>query len=153
MLEERPLPIVLFDQDPPHDHPARRAKPRRLIGYLAHPLLYCAQLAKPSGSGFLLAAVRRAHVTRRPARLLPIGSRNKGFPTLFGNRLDKRRTVLIEPTPDRKVGSRINSFVVNIGSVKVAIPTHDSVYKMALTSGNTALRALPAASDDRALPG
>ena len=42
MLEERPLPIFLFDQNPPHDQPARRVKPCGLIGDLTHPLLDCA---------------------------------------------------------------------------------------------------------------
>src|SRR6266508_256865 len=132
MLKERPLPIALFDQNPPHDHPARRAKPRGLIGNLAHPLLYCAQRAKPSIFGFLSAPVRRAHVTRRPASRLAIGSRNKGLPTRLQNRLHQRRTVGIEPPPDRKVGSPLDGFVVNIGSVKVGIPTYEGISKMAL---------------------
>src|SRR5687768_14588054 len=58
MLKERPLPISLFDQNPPHDHPARKAKPRGLIGYLTHPLLHRTQRAKPSILGFHSTVVR-----------------------------------------------------------------------------------------------
>src|SRR5437016_12892560 len=67
MLEERPLPIGLFEQNPPHNHPTRRAKPVRLIVYLAHPLPSGAPSAKPPRLRFLPAPMRCATVTRRSA--------------------------------------------------------------------------------------
>src|SRR3972149_4245338 len=100
--------------------------------FSAHPLLYRAQRAKPSGLGFLPPVIRRAPVARRPAWLLAIGAWNKGLPALLGNRLYKRRAVGIEPTPDRKVRSCIDGCVENIRAVKVGIPAHDGVSKMAL---------------------
>jgi hypothetical protein len=100
--------------------------------FSAHPLLYRAQRAKPSGLGFLPPVIRRAPVARRTAWLLAIGARNKGLPALLGNRLYKRRTISMQPTPDRKVRSAIDGCVENIGSIEVGIPAYDGVFKMAL---------------------
>src|SRR3990170_90651 len=142
MLEERPLPVVLFDQNPPHDHPARRTKPRGLVGNLAHPLLDRAQRAITSLLGFLSAVVRCAPAARGTASLLAISAWNKGLPILLGNRLDKRRTILIQPTPDRKVRSRIDGLVEDIGSIEVGISSYNGVSKMALDQRQHLLESL-----------
>src|SRR5438093_6945721 len=131
MRKERPLSIVLFDQNPPHDHPTWSAKSVGLISDLAHPLLYRAQGAKAAHSRFLATPVRCAHVTRGAAALLAIGSRHKGLPALLHNRLDQRRTLAIEPSRNGKVRSLIDDGVENVRAVKVRIPTNNGVSKMA----------------------
>ena len=131
MGKERPLPIALFDQNPPHDHPTRRVKPVRLIVDLAQPLLYRAQRAKPALSRFLAAPVLRVPLTQRPASLLAFGSRKKGLPVLLRNGPYQRCTLGIQPSPDRKVCSLIHDSIENITAVKVGIPTHQGVSKMA----------------------
>src|SRR5688572_13784047 len=132
MLKERPLPISLFDQNSPHDHPTRSAEPMRLIGDLAHPLLDRAQPAIPALSRFVAATIRCAPVTRRLASLLTLGSRHKGRPALLRNRLHQRRTLGINPSANRKVRSLIHDGVENVRAVKVGIPTHQGVAKMTL---------------------
>src|SRR5512132_2762008 len=75
MGKERPLPIRLFDQHPPHDHPTRSLKPVGLIVDLAQPLLYRAQPAIPALSRLLAPPVQCIPMTPRPAAFLTLGSR------------------------------------------------------------------------------
>lgn len=46
-------PVLLLDQDPPHDHPTGRVEPLGLVGNLADPLSDRGQPAKASFVGFL----------------------------------------------------------------------------------------------------
>jgi len=66
--------------------------------------------------------------------LLAIGSRHKGLPVLLGNCLYQNRTLGIKPPPDRKVRSLIDDGIENIRAVKVGIPTHEGISKMAPNS-------------------
>src|SRR6266511_2185194 len=151
MCKERPLPISLFDQNPPHDHPTRSVQPVGLIVDLAQPLLYGAQPAKPALSRFLAPPVPRIHMTRRPTSFLALGSWKKGcqffsaMASTSAARLGYTRAPMAKYAPSSMTVLKISQ------RSKSVSPRTRAFRKWRLTRGNTSLRALAAAFEGRAL--